>query len=141
MGLPRMKTLVNTAIGIAFAGVSGIMYLQLKQLDDIANSDYFKEAFKILRTHHGAISLLGEPIKQKGFRLSDTKNFLTSEQAQFQVNVEGPNDQGKMHLWAIPKANDDTNWSITRIELELDKHPEKRLLIKDGPKPQEASAQ
>lgn len=42
----------------------------------------------------GAVGFLGEPIKQKGFRLSDSKNFLTSEQAQFQVNVEGPNDKG-----------------------------------------------
>lgn len=53
MILPQMKTLVNTAIGIGFAGVSGMMYLQLKQLDDIANSDYFREAFKILRAHRG----------------------------------------------------------------------------------------
>lgn len=48
-----MKTLVNTALGIAFAGVSGIMYFQLKQLDEISNSDYFKQAFKILRAHQG----------------------------------------------------------------------------------------
>lgn len=53
MKLPQMKTLVNTAIGIAFAGVSGIMYLQLRQLDEINNSDYFKEAIKILRSHGG----------------------------------------------------------------------------------------
>lgn len=46
-----------------------------------------------------------------------------------------------MHLWAMPKANDDANWSVTRIELELNKHPDKRLLIKDGPKPHETAAQ
>lgn len=34
---------------------------------------------------------------------------------------------GKMHLWAIVK---DGEWDITRIELELNKHPDKRLLIK-----------
>lgn len=48
-----MKTLVNTAIGVAFAGVTGIMYLQMKQLEKISNSAYFKEAFKVLRAHHG----------------------------------------------------------------------------------------
>lgn len=42
----------------------------------------------------GAVTFLGEPIKQKGFRLGDSNNFLTTEQAQFQVNVEGPNDKG-----------------------------------------------
>lgn len=53
MRLPAMKTLVNTAIGVAFAGISGIMYLQLSQLDEISNSEYFKEAFKTLRGHPG----------------------------------------------------------------------------------------
>lgn len=37
---------------------------------------------------------------------------------------------GKMYLWAKPT---DGVWSVTRIELELKKHPDKRLLIKDGP--------
>lgn len=46
-----------------------------------------------------------------------------------------------MHLWAMPKANGDANWLVTRIELELNKHPEKRLVIKDGPKPPEIAAQ
>lgn len=37
-----------------------------------------------------------------------------------------------MHLWAKPVV--DGAWSVTRIELEVNKHPDKRLLIKDGPK-------
>lgn len=44
---------------------------------------------------------------------------------------------GKMHLWAVPV---DGNWSITRIELEVNKLPDRRLLIKDGPKNEEAPA-
>lgn len=43
----------------------------------------------------GAITLLGEPIKQRGFKLGAPENFLTSDEAQFQVNVKGPNDTGK----------------------------------------------
>lgn len=53
MRLPEMKTLVNTAIGVAVAGITAVMYIQLKQLDDISNSTYFKDAFKILRGHAG----------------------------------------------------------------------------------------
>lgn len=46
-----------------------------------------------------------------------------------------------MHLWARPNANDETGkMLVTRIELELNKHPEKRLLIKDGPKSHEIDA-
>lgn len=37
-----------------------------------------------------------------------------------------------MHLWARP--SEDGAWSVTRIELEVDKYPNKRLLVKDGPK-------
>lgn len=37
-----------------------------------------------------------------------------------------------MHLWARPVG--EGAWSVTRIELEVNKHPNKRLLIKDGPK-------
>ncbi|XP_031641109.1 uncharacterized protein LOC116352554 [Contarinia nasturtii] len=137
MALPQMKTLVNTALGIAFVGVSGIFYLQMKQLEKISNSSFFKEAFTILRANKAAIDLLGEPIKQRGFRLSDTSNWMTSEEAQFKVNVKGPNDKGKMHLWARPNGTDDENWSVMRIELEVDKHPDRRLLVKDGPKGKE----
>lgn len=48
-----MKTLINTAIGVAVVGISGIFYLQMRQLDQISHSSYFKEAFKILRAHKG----------------------------------------------------------------------------------------
>lgn len=44
-----------------------------------------------------------------------------------------------MHLWARPVA--DGAWSVTRIELEVNKHPDKRLLIKDGPKFEQQQAQ
>lgn len=37
-----------------------------------------------------------------------------------------------MHLWAKPTENG--AWSVTRIELEVNKHPNKRLLVKDGPR-------
>lgn len=53
MRLPEIRTLVNTAIGVAIAGTGAIIYMQMKQLEDISNSDFFKEAFKILRSHSG----------------------------------------------------------------------------------------
>lgn len=53
MRLPQMRTLVNTAIGVAVAGTASIIYVQMKQLEQISNSDFFKEAFKILRSHSG----------------------------------------------------------------------------------------
>lgn len=46
----------------------------------------------------GAISHLGEPITQLGFRLGDKTNFVNTEEAQFKVNVKGPNDKGNFWL-------------------------------------------
>lgn len=37
---------------------------------------------------------------------------------------------GKLHLW----AQNEGEWKVTRLELELNNMPDKRLLIKDGPK-------
>lgn len=57
MILPQMRTLVNTAIGVAVVGTGSIVYLQMKQLEEISNSDFFKEAFKLLRSHSGSYDL------------------------------------------------------------------------------------
>lgn len=179
MRLPKVQTLFKTALGVTVAGVGSVIYMQLKRLEEISESEFFKETFKILRAHKGgqllasmatcldheqtrlvriigAVQLMGEPIKQLGFRVDDPENYMTTDDAQFYVNVKGPNDKGvcistklvyvcldwwsfsftlifpigRVFLWA--KAINDT-WKVTRIELELNKHPGKRLLIKDGP--------
>lgn len=116
MRLPSIKVLVNTAIGVAVVGTGAVLYIQLRQMEEISKSTYFQEAFKLLRAHpgtynisklwifklindlnfffSGAIQYLGEPIKQLGYKIDDPENFLTSENAQFRVNVKGPNDKG-----------------------------------------------
>lgn len=98
---------------------------------------------------------MGEPIKQLGFRLDDPDVLMTNDRVQMHVYAKGPEDKGtfscthlgpkavyliylvaihfagKVYLWAKLV---DGKWSVTRVELELDKHPGKRLLIKDGPR-------
>lgn len=54
--LPSMKTLVNTAVGTAVVGIGAILYVQLKRMEQIANSDFFREAFKLLRAHPGILN-------------------------------------------------------------------------------------
>lgn len=44
----------------------------------------------------GAIKLLGEPIKQLSFDLSDDDNYCDGRYAQFHVRVKGSNDKGKI---------------------------------------------
>lgn len=48
--------------------------------DQIRQAQYFKDALILLRTHPGAVNILGEPIKEMGFDLEDSKaNFATAE--------------------------------------------------------------
>lgn len=110
-----MKVLFNIAVGTAVVGTGAMIYVQLKQMEQVSSSDYFREAFKLLRAHPGilinsfvwkwiismfrwsitgAVHHLGEPIKQLGYKVDDPDNFLGTDKAQFQVNVKGPNDKG-----------------------------------------------
>lgn len=50
-----MKVLINTAIGVSVVGTGAIIYAQLKQMEKISNSDFFREAFKLLRAHPGIL--------------------------------------------------------------------------------------
>lgn len=42
---------------------------------------------------------MGEPIKQLGYKIDDPDNFMTTDKAQFQVNIKGPNDKGNNNYW------------------------------------------
>lgn len=89
--------------------------------------DYYKQALKELRNHPGAIHFLGEPIKDKRFKLSNKENnFSDGKTARFSIPVTGSKERGTYYFWA-EKANE--QWSITRAELELKNKPDERLVI------------
>lgn len=102
-------------------------YLQTVLVDRVRGYTYYKDALKKLRTHTGAIHYLGEPIKDKRFKLSDAENnFSDGNTAKFQIPVSGPLERGTYHFWAERKDNE---WIITRAELDLKSKPDARLLI------------
>lgn len=82
--------------------------------------------------------MLGEPIKEKGFDLGDPmRNFCTDRLAQFEVKVVGPKDKGTMFFWAERPGEkcaeatvDDRNWHVSRLELEVNSIPDRRLVVK-----------
>lgn len=43
----------------------------------------------------GAVELLGEPIKQLGFRIDKHDTVITEDWVQLYVNTKGPKDKGK----------------------------------------------
>lgn len=98
MKLPSMQTLRGIAVVTGLAGISGCVYLQLKATQNIGNSPFFREAFKILRADEGAQKLLGQPIKQLGFDITDKDNHCDGKFAQYHVRVKGPNDRGTFEI-------------------------------------------
>ncbi|XP_073845183.1 uncharacterized protein [Musca autumnalis] len=128
MRFPSNKTLAKYAVYIGIAGISSVMYMRFKIEERIRNAEYFRSAFKILRQHKGAVSLLGEPIKDMGFDIGDSNNACDGQTANFAVSVKGSKERGKMFFSAI--RNEETGWLVNRLELELKSQPDKRFIIK-----------
>ncbi|KAI5634793.1 cytochrome oxidase complex assembly protein 1 domain-containing protein [Phthorimaea operculella] len=121
------RTLVKIAAWGGLIVSSTGFYLQCKYIDRIRQLDYYKEALKALRQHHGAIHYMGQPIKDKRFKITDTEsNFFDADKARFCVPVSGPKDRGSYYFWAIKDAE---KWKVTKAELELKSKPDARLLI------------
>uniref|UniRef100_A0A182Q2J2 Cytochrome c oxidase assembly factor 1 homolog n=1 Tax=Anopheles farauti TaxID=69004 RepID=A0A182Q2J2_9DIPT len=123
-----LKTLTKAATYIAVGGISAALIMKVKLEDKIRSQPYYKESLKLLRSHPGAVQLLGEPIKDLSFDVGEeSKKFGGGKIDSFSVPVRGRNTRGKYYFWA--ELQDD-RWCIRRAELELDNEPDRRLLIK-----------
>ncbi|XP_017098950.2 cytochrome c oxidase assembly factor 1 homolog [Drosophila bipectinata] len=128
IGLPSKRTLGSLCICGALASISGLAYMRWRLEDQVRQTDYYQMAIQQLRQHSGAVGLLGEPIKESGFSVSNEKNRCDGERAQLQVSVQGSKDKGTVYFWATnsPKKG----WLIERLELETQQHPNTRFLLK-----------
>uniref|UniRef100_A0A182PDS0 Cytochrome c oxidase assembly factor 1 homolog n=1 Tax=Anopheles epiroticus TaxID=199890 RepID=A0A182PDS0_9DIPT len=123
-----LKTLTKAATYIAVGGITAAMIMKVKLEDKIRSQPYYKESLKLLRTHPGAVQLLGEPIKDLSFDLGEeTKKFGDGKVDSFAVPVRGTKTRGKYYFWA---EMEEDRWVIRRAELELNNEPDRRLLIK-----------
>lgn len=121
------KTLVKIAAWGGLIVSSTGFYLQHRIVDNVRSFDYYKQALKTLRMHPGAVFYLGEPIKDKRFKLTDQENnFSDGKTARFCIPVKGPKERGKYYIWA---QNQSDGWKLTRAELELKSKPDARLVI------------
>ncbi|XP_017027740.1 cytochrome c oxidase assembly factor 1 homolog [Drosophila kikkawai] len=126
--MPSNRTLGKICVYGAVASVSAVMYMRWKLEDRVKSCDYYKLALKGLRSHRGAVSLLGEPIKDSGIDLGNPNNNCNAHMAQFEVSVRGSKDKGTLYFWASHQP--DKGWLIDRLELETKLNPEKRFLLK-----------
>ncbi|KAI8429886.1 hypothetical protein MSG28_000369 [Choristoneura fumiferana] len=111
------RTLVQIAAwGGIIVSTTGF-YLQHRLIDKVRENDYYKNALKRLRTHPGAVYYLGEPIKDKRFKITDPENnFADDKIARFRVPVSGPKDRGTYSFFA---EKVDEEWKLMKAELEL----------------------
>ncbi|KAH8372871.1 hypothetical protein KR009_007004 [Drosophila setifemur] len=126
--MPSNRTLGNICVYGAVASISAVMYMRWKMEDRVRSCEYYKLALKSLRSHRGAVGLLGEPIKDSGIDLANTNNNCNAEKAQFEVAVRGSKDKGTLYFWASHQP--DKGWLIDRLELETKLNPDKRFLLK-----------
>ncbi|ETN59228.1 hypothetical protein AND_009194 [Anopheles darlingi] len=135
-----MKTLVKTAAYIAVGGITAALIMKVKLEDKIRQQPYYKDSLKLLRSHAGAIQLLGEPIKDLSFDMGiETQKFGGGKIDGFEVPVKGSLSRGKYYFWA-ELSDGQQQWIINRAELALASDPDRRLLIKGTEERRESSA-
>lgn len=125
-------TLIKVA---AFGGIATATMgfkTRSKISDNVKGTEYYKEALATLRKHKGAVTILGEPIKDLTIDVGDTlKNYSKDDVAQYEVRVSGSKQKGVLYFWAEKNASQN-KWTVSKIELELKNDPYKRLLIKQS---------
>jgi cytochrome c oxidase assembly factor 1 len=119
--------LAKISVYIAVGGFSAVLLMRSTLRDRIRAQEYYKEALRITRAHDGAKHLLGEPIKDLGFDISDRYNYCNDKKVQLNVCLKGPKERGHLYFWA--EKPEDT-WTVTRIELAPNNEKDRRLLVK-----------
>lgn len=123
-------TLVKIGALGGIATVTMGLLFQGKINSNIKATEFYKDALKTLRSHKGAVHLLGEPIKDAMIDIgNEEKNYAKENAAKYEVPVRGPKQRGTLYFWA-EKNNPESSWNVYRIELAMANDPSKRLLIK-----------
>ncbi|CAG9821226.1 unnamed protein product [Phaedon cochleariae] len=129
MGVSNMTLVRIGAIG-GVATVTMGMLLKNKLNHNIKQTEYYKDALKTLRSHPGAVYLLGEPIKDLGIEVGNERdNFTKGNYAQYRVPLKGMKQRGTLYFWA-ERVDTQKEWIVNRMELEVAEYTDRRMLIK-----------
>lgn len=130
--------------GAVFVGGQALLmhYLTLKRFHQ---SPYFMNAASVVLSHKGLLSYLGEPVAFGNPDLSDSKNFSTPNEANFEIPLKGSKTKGKMSFSAIRKTDAEevaatTNpnnangvafhgWNVTNLEVTVDDRPNEKVVL------------
>lgn len=132
--LPSFDRLVQAA-GIAGIGiVCSSFWFKNYVGNKMTDLDYYKNAMITLRGSSAAMKLLGEPLKEHRIDIGDSKGTTTRpHRARMKVPIAGSKQRGELYLWAERHALD-VPWELLRLELGLEQHKDKRLLVYTNPK-------
>jgi cytochrome c oxidase assembly factor 1 len=125
------KTLAKIAAygGLLVASTGMLVHWKLQAR--LKDSEFHKEAMKILRNHRPSVSLLGEPIKSGNVDIGNTTtNVCDATHAQLEIPVKGPKNKGTLFFWA-ERVDPEQKWNVYRMELGLKNDPNRRLLVKN----------
>ncbi|XP_077499238.1 uncharacterized protein LOC144111398 [Amblyomma americanum] len=135
--MPRMPSLdrLVQAAGVAGIGIVCTSFWFKHYLGNkMSDLDYYKKAMKTLRGNSAAMQLLGEPVKELRIDIGDSASTSTRpHRARMKVPVKGSKQRGEVYLWAERHALD-VPWELLRLELGLEQHKDKRLLVYANPK-------
>lgn len=131
MNVSNMTLVKIAAIG-GIATVTMGLIARSKIESNIKNNPVCKEVLKLVRLNPAAVTLLGEPIKTCSIDIDDRKNNnVQDNDAHFAIPLKGPKQKGTVYFSAT-RLSKEASWTLTKVELEVENVPDKRLIIKKG---------
>lgn len=129
---------INRALQIASvsgaACVVGITFMKNHIAGKLSELECYKTSVAMLRSHEGAVRLLGEPIHEGKIDLTDTENTRTRPyRAKMKVPLRGSKQRGELYLWA-ERNNTASPWDVLRVELVLEQKKDMKLVVYADPR-------
>lgn len=123
-------TLVKVASVTGIATVLMGLAARSKIETNIKTASFYKEALKVVRGHPAAVQLLGSPIRDGYINVGNSgENSIEGNRAHFTVPLKGQKQKGTLYLYTT-KEDNDTEWTLSRIELAIANLPNKKLIVK-----------
>ncbi|RZF41403.1 hypothetical protein LSTR_LSTR000117 [Laodelphax striatellus] len=134
----QMMTLVKLTSICGFACVATMSSYQFYITKKAQERPYFKDAMEILRDHSAAKKLLGEPVQSGFVDALSGRSRGDESKVDLYVNVKGSKLKGELFINAI--SNEEGNWLLNRVELEMKDKAGGKVLIYDRNSTEDSSA-
>ena len=92
------------------------------------SSEVYKLAMAEVQSNDAAVAALGEPIKAGLFVSGSVQVSGSSGSADLSIPVSGPRDKGTLYAAGVKS---DDGWSLTRLELVVEKYANRIDLLAD----------